>query len=332
MSNTFRALRISEESDGTFKKQIATRTLDELPQHEVLIKVKYAALNYKDALSANGHKGITRKFPHTPGVDAAGEVVEDSTGTFKKGDAVICTSYDLGMNTDGGFAEYIRVPAAWLVPMPAKFTFKQAMVLGTAAFTAALALHKMEVNGQEPSMGSILVTGSTGGVGTMAVSLLNHCGYQVITSTGKKEKHEFLKAIGAHKIIGRDDVRDESPKAFLSTQWAGAIDTVGGVTLSTILKACGHNGNVATCGLVESAEFSTTVYPFIIKGNNLLGVETAECNMTLRKQLWDKLANEWAFSFPESLVTECSLDEIIHHIDQIMEGKVTGRVVVNLDQ
>lgn len=330
--NTYKCLWITEEADGSFKRQIINRNIEELPQHEVLIKVAYSALNFKDALSSTGHKGITRQFPHTPGIDASGVVVNDKSGTFSEGTLVLVTSYDLGMNTFGGFAEYICVPHGWVVPLPTGIDLKYAMVLGTAGFTAGLALHKMEICGQEPAMGPVLVTGSTGGVGSMAVALLKKAGYEVIASTGKMSEEPYLKQLGATTVIHRSEVYDDSAKPFLKTRWAGAIDTVGGVTLATILKACGHNGNVATCGLVEKPDFNTTVYPFIIKGNNLLGVESAECNMKTRLEVWKKLASEWKFDFPNEGIIECNLEQLTDtYIPLILQGKTKGRVVVKMD-
>jgi len=325
---SFKALRVEEQADGTFTRTIQSRLLSDLPQNAVTIEVKFAALNYKDALSASGHKGITRNFPHTPGIDASGVVVEDTTGTFDVGAEVLVTSYDLGMNTDGGFGAYIKVPAEWVVPLPKEFTLQKAMELGTAGYTAGLALYKMEQSGQEPAMGPILVTGATGGVGSMAVSILAKAGYEVIASSGKADKIPYLKSLGATKVIDRAAVNDTSKKPFLKTQWAGAIDTVGGNTLTTIFKACGLNGNVAVCGLVGSDEIITTVYPFIIKGNNLLGVESATTAMPTRLKVWENLATKWYIDLPKSAVEVISLEDINQAIDKILEGKVTGRVLV----
>ncbi len=331
MQSTFKALWVSELPDGSFKREIVTKNLSDLPKNEVLIKVAYSALNFKDALSATGNKGITRQFPHIPGIDASGVVVSDSTSTFQPGEPVLVTSYDLGMNTFGGFAEYVCVPAAWVVRLPEGIDLKQAMVLGTAGFTAALALHKMEQNGQTPAMGPVLVTGSTGGMGSMAVAMLHKAGYEVIASTGKEAEHDYLKKLGATTIIHRSEVYDDTAKPFLKTRWAGAIDTVGGITLATILKACGHNGNVAVCGLVEKPELLTTVFPFIIKGNNLLGIESATCDMTTRLKVWGNLAGKWKFNFLDEGVTLCDLSELNEkYIPAMLAGKTKGRVVVKL--
>jgi acrylyl-CoA reductase (NADPH) len=328
IKKTFKALWVQEDNKGIFSRSVEEKTLDVLPDNEVLIAVKYSALNYKDALSAIGHKGVTKQYPHIPGIDAAGIVIEDKSGKFQKGEEVIVTSYDLGMNTFGGFSEYIRVPSAWVVSKPAGFDLKDSMILGTAGFTAALALLKMEQAGQNPEMGPVLVTGASGGVGSMAISILNKAGYKTVASTGKLEKAAYLKELGANEVIDRAEVYDTTSKPFLKTKWAGAIDTVGGVTLSTILKSCGLNANVATCGLVESANFSSTVYPFIIKGNNLLGIESATCAMETRVKIWDNLSSVWRVQFPKSGVRIIELSELNKSIDDILQGQLTGRVVV----
>ena len=326
---TFRALRVFEEANG-FHRRIVERKIADLPPNEVLIRVEYAALNYKDALSANGHKGITRQFPHTPGIDAAGEVVHSDHPRWKKGDKVIVTSYDLGMNTDGGFAEFIRVPGSWIVALPEGMDTRKAMIYGTAGFTAGLALHKIRHNGQLPEQGPILVTGATGGVGSLAIALLKKNGFEVTAATGKLQESEYLHELGADTVIHRNEVNDDSAKPFLSIRWAGAIDTVGGNTLATILKSCGLHGNVAVCGLVQSDQLHTTVYPFIIKGNNLLGIESATCPMELRKKIWQHLATDWAVDLPPQTVTECGLNGLIPFIDKMLQGNGKGRVLVKM--
>lgn len=327
MKNPFKALVVRENTDGTFSRKIEDKTIEQLPTGEVVIKVLFAGLNYKDGLSASGHKGITRKYPHTPGIDASGIVESSEDNRFKKGDEVIVTSYDLGMNHDGAFAEYIRVPANWVVKKPENLSFEKSQQFGTAGFTAALALYKMIQGGQKPEMGKIVVTGATGGVGSMAVALLAHAGYQVIASTGKSEK-EYLTSLGATEIQDRSFTSDDSNRPLLRPKWAGAIDTVGGNTLATLLKACDRNGNVATCGLVASPDLSTTVYPFILNGINLLGVESAECPMNLRTELWKKLGNEWNVNLPEDSATYISLEELNPYLDAILEGKTKGRIIV----
>lgn len=325
---TYQAFVVREQEDGTFTKGIENKSTQELPDHEVLIQVKYAALNYKDALSSSGHKGITRNFPHTPGVDACGIVVSCKTDDFKAGDKVIVTSYDFGMNTPGGFQEYIKVPAQWPVKLPEGMSLEESMILGTGGFTAALSLYKMEQNGQNPEMGPILVTGSTGGVGSMAVNILAEQGYQVIAASGKKESHEYLRGLGASEIVSREDVNDLSGRPLLKSKWAGAIDTVGDNTLATCIKACGRNGSIAVCGLVESPKLETTVYPFILNGVNVLGIETAETPRDIRLKIWELLATSWKPKQLDLMKKVIPLSELSEAIDIMLKGKSKGRIIV----
>jgi acrylyl-CoA reductase (NADPH) len=329
MEKSFKTYLVTEEG-ATFKRAIVQKNISELPPHDVLVRVHYSALNYKDALSATGNKGVTRAYPHTPGIDAAGIVEESKSPLFKKGDQVIVTSYDLGMNTSGGFSEYIRVPAGWVVPLPAGLSLKEAMILGTAGFTAGLALHKLEVNGQAPFMGPVLVTGATGGVGSMAVGILAKAGYEVIAATGKASEANYLKKLGATSVISRQDVDEVSNKPMLKGRWAAVIDTVGGNMLSTAIRSCGPNGNVAVCGLVASPSFTISVFPFIIRGVNLLGIESAECAMPLRQQIWQKLAGPWRQQDLDKTATYCTLEQLDIYINMILQGKTIGRVVVDL--
>jgi acrylyl-CoA reductase (NADPH) len=328
MDNEYKAFVVREDENGKFSRSIENKTIKKLPEGEVLIQVKYAALNYKDALSSTGHKGITRQFPHTPGVDACGIVVNSQTSEFKEGDAVIVTSYDFGMNTSGGFQEFIRVPAKWPVKLPENLSFEESMVLGTGGFTAALSLYKMEQNGQIPEMGPVLVTGSTGGVGSMAVALLAMNNYEVIAASGKTEAHDYLKALGATKIISRDETNDQSGRPLLRPKWAGVIDTVGDNTLATAIKACGRNGNIAVCGLVESPKLNTTVYPFILNGVNVLGIETAETPRNIRLKIWELLADKWKPTHLDSIKKIISLEDLEEYIELMLAGKSKGRVLV----
>jgi len=325
----YKALVIRETEEG-FTREIETVSRDFLPDNDVLIRVKYAGLNYKDALSASGNKGVTKKYPHTPGVDASGVVKESKDNRFTPGQEVIVTSYNLGMNTKGGFAEYISVPGDWIVPLPSGMVLKEAMVMGTAAYTAALALHKMEICGQNPEMGEVVVTGASGGVGSMAVSILKKKGYRVIASSGKTEYYDWLKEIGAKRCINREEVIDESGRPLLSPAWAGGIDTVGGNTLATLLKRCDRNGSVATCGLVASPKLETTVFPFILNGVNLLGVDSAETPYTLRKEIWRRLATDLKPDTLDKMEKLVALEEIPEYMDEILEGETIGRVVCEL--
>ncbi len=328
----FKALRVTETPAGKFERKIIEREIDDLPTGEVLIKVHYTSLNYKDALSATGNKRITRKFPHTPGIDAAGVVEISRNASFATGEEVLITGYDLGMNTDGGMAEYIRVPGKWIVPKPPEYSLKECMIIGTAGFTAALALYKMQLLGQMPADGPIVVTGATGGVGSMATAILTKAGYSVIAVTGKTEVTEYLQHLGATKIETREFVKDHSEKALLKPRWSGAIDTVGGNTLATLLKACKPEGCVATTGLVDSAQLDTTLYPFILNGVNLVGIGSAETPMEKRITIWEMLAEEWNIKDKLSVIAkEVTLDELNSTcIDTILQGRIMGRVVVKL--
>jgi putative YhdH/YhfP family quinone oxidoreductase len=324
----FNAYWVTEEADGTFKNQIIQRSTDELPQNGVLIKVAYSSLNYKDALSASGNKGVTRLYPHTPGIDAAGTVVESNSTNFNSGDEVIVTGYDLGMNTMGGFGEYINVPAEWVVPLPTGLSLKESMILGTAGFTAALSIHHLIRCGQKSEDGTLLVTGATGGVGSLSVAIASKLGFNVTASTGKSEKKEYLERLGAKSIVERDVVDDKSGKMLLRQQWAGAIDTVGGNTLATVLKSLKTHGNLACCGNVASPLLSTSVFPFILNGVNLLGVNSATTPMNLRKDLWAKLAGDWKPNFSSIEIDNVGLSELQNKIEKILQGGITGRVVV----
>ena len=330
-NDKFRALIVREREDGSFSRTIESKAVTDLPDGEVLIKSAFAGLNYKDALSASGHKGISKYYPHTPGVDVAGVVVSSDDERFREGDEVLVTGYDLGMNTSGGFQEYVRVPADWVVAKPKGLSLKESMVLGTAGFTAALSLYKMERMGQAPSMGEVLVTGATGGVGSTAVGILSKAGYDVIASTGKRDEDhlQHLKKLGATRIEDRAFANDETGRPLLRSKWAGAIDTVGGNTLATCVKACQRKGSVASCGLVQTPELHMTVYPFLLNGINILGVDSAETDMELRQELWNRLSNSWKISDLLSYGTFVPLDEIINQMDLILNGKTKGRVVVD---
>jgi alcohol dehydrogenase len=328
--STFRALVVSQTDEKTFTREITERSITDLPEGEVLIRVHFSSLNYKDGLSCIGNPGVTRNYPHTPGIDASGKVTESSDSRFKEGDSVIVTGYDLGMNTSGGFGEYIRVPADWVVPLPEGMTFKEASIYGVAGFTAALSVDALQKYGVNPEQGEIVVTGSTGGVGSVSVALLSLLGYTVVASTGKKEESEFLQRLGASEIISREEVNDESKKPLLRERWAGAVDTVGGTTLAALLKAAKRGGAVAATGLVASSELSTTVFPFILRGVSLLGIDSGFTPTKLRLEIWNKLAGIWKIPQLEQLTIDCTLEELDPEIDKILAGGQRGRVVVNL--
>ncbi len=327
----FRALVVSKIDEKTFSRKVTERRISDLPEGEVLVRVRYSSLNFKDGLSCIGNPGVTKNYPHTPGIEAFGEVAESSDSRFQEGDSVIVSGYDLGMNTSGGFAQYIRVPADWLVTLPKGITFKEAAIFGVAGFTAALSVYSLQKHGLNPEQGEIIVTGSTGGVGCVSLALLSHLGYTVVASTGKKGESEFLQGLGASKIISRDEVIDESKKPLLSQRWAGAIDAVGGKTLATLLKETKRGGAVAATGLVASSELPTTVFPFILRGVSLLGIDSGFTPIKLRREIWEKLASIWKFPQLEQLTIDCTLEELSPEIDKILAGGQRGRVVVNLN-
>ncbi|WP_207513020.1 YhdH/YhfP family quinone oxidoreductase [Longitalea luteola] len=330
---SFKALWITETRTGTFERTIVERAIDDLPTGEVLIRVHYSSLNYKDALSATGNKGITRQFPHTPGIDAAGTVEISRNEQFAVGDEVLITGYDLGMNTCGGFGQYIRVPASWVVKKPENYSLKECMIIGTAGFTAAVAVYKMELLKLQPDAGPIVVTGATGGVGSMAISILAKAGYEVIAVSGKSNAHEYVSHLGAARLEDRSFVLDTSKKALIKPRWAGAIDTVGGETLSTLLKGCRSEGCIVSTGLVSSPKLDSTVYPFILNGINLLGVGSAETPMATRLIIWERLSTDWNIKDKlPAIAKEINLEELnTTYIDSILQGKVMGRIVVNLN-
>ncbi len=291
--------------------------------------MQYSSLNYKDALSASGNKGVTRNFPHTPGIDAAGVVEQSSAGEFAVGDEVIVTGYDLGMNTAGGFGQYIRIPAAWAIKRPKGLSLRESMVLGTAGLTAALCVDKLEQAGLRPDSGPVLVTGATGGVGSIAVVLLKSQGYTVAASTGKAEQAEFLKGLGADQIVSREALQEGTDKALLKEQWAGAVDTVGGDILFNVVKAMKYGGSVACCGLTAGVGFKGSVMPFILRGVNLLGVDSVELPMVVKASMWDRLSVQWKLDL-EPLVEEVNLQQLPEALTRILAGKMVGRVLVNL--
>ena len=329
-NKTFKALQISEDSNKQYLKTIVHPQISDLPTGEVLVRVHYSTLNYKDALSSVGNKGVTRNYPHTPGIDAAGIVVESQSSDFKVGDEVIVTSYDLGMNTSGGLSEYIRVPARWIVAMPTGLSMREAMINGTAGFTAALCINALINNGLSPDKGKVLVTGSTGGVGILAVAMLKKLGFEVTAVTGKPEAHEFLLKVGASEIISRESMDDKSGRPMLKSAYAGVVDAVGGNILATALKSLTYGGAAAICGLVASPDLPTSVLPFILRGNTLFGIDSAECPMSLRQEIWKKLATDFKPADLELLATEITLEEVPQKLDLILQGGAWGKSLVKL--
>lgn len=323
----FKALEVSEIS-GEYKREIIEKEIKDLPAGELIVNVKYSSLNYKDALSAVGNKGVTREYPHTPGIDAAGIVVEDQSGTYQKGDEVIVTGYDLGMNTAGGFEEYIRIPADWAVNLPENLTLKESMIYGTAGFTAALSVYKLLAAAVEGK--DILVTGASGGVGSFASAILVKLGYEVTAATGKTEAEAYFNSLGVKNIIDRKELDDDSAKMLLKEKWSGVIDTVGGNLLSTAIKSTRYGGAVTCCGNVASAKLNLNVYPFILRGVSLFGIDSVQCKRGLREEIWQKIASDWKIEQLDDFSNQLSLNDLNEQIDKMLAGDSKGRVIVKL--
>lgn len=322
---------VVEEKDGKFKGTIKTRHMEELPLGDLLIKVSYSSLNYKDALSATGNKGVTKKYPHTPGIDAVGVVVKSDNPSFSRDDKVIVTGYDLGMNTDGGFSEYIRVPSAWAVKLPENLSMKEAMMYGTAGLTAGISVLRL-TELVKPQDGKIIVSGATGGVGSLSVSILSKLAYSVIAITGKKSEQDYLSNLGAKEIILRTDFENLDKRPLLKPICAGAIDTVGGVILENIIKSMGAMGAITCCGNVASPKLDMTVFPFILRGITLIGIDSQNCPMKFRELVWGKLARDWKPSQLSDTFVDIRLDELENKIDLMLQGKLKGRLVLNLSE
>ncbi|MBD7978941.1 YhdH/YhfP family quinone oxidoreductase [Serpens gallinarum] len=329
--SVFKALQVTQAADGHFQSAVVERDTSSLPAGDVLVRVQYSSLNYKDALSASGNPGVTRHFPHTPGIDAAGVVETSSVDGFVPGDEVIVTGYDLGMSTSGGFGQYIRVPAAWLVKRPAGLTLRESMLLGTAGLTAGLCVEKLLRAGFTPKAGPVLVSGATGGVGSIAVSLLAHLGCQVVAVTGKAEQADYLQRLGATQVLPREALQEGTAKPLLKEQWAAAVDTVGGDILFNIVKSLRRGGSVACCGLTAGVNFQASVLPFILRGVDLLGVDSVEIPLADKASVWDKLAGPWKMAELEDLVEEIGLEQLPEAIQRILAGKMVGRALVKLD-
>ena len=326
----FKALVVEKTGNKQFVREIRERALDDLPPGDLVVRVHYSSLNYKDALSATGHPGVTRQFPHTPGIDAAGEVISCDSGAFAPGDRVIAAGHDLGMETDGGYGQYIRIPAAWAVRIPEGLTLRESMALGTAGFTAALSVLKLERAGIKPPAGDILVTGATGGVGSIAVAILAGAGYRVVAATGKTSDTDYLRSLGAAEVLPRETITAGAEKALLTERWAAAIDVVGGTTLAAVLKATRYGGTVTCCGMVGSPELPVNVYPFILRGVSLIGVDSSQCPRETREEVWQRLAADWKPAGLDRIVTECTLTGLEEKIQAILKGEARGRTVVNL--
>lgn len=329
---TFAAFVVSENADGSFRREILTKSIDQLPPGEVLVNVRYSSLNYKDALSATGNRGVTKAYPHTPGIDAAGIVLASDDNRWRPGDEVICTGYDLGMNTDGGFAQMIRVPGDWLVRKPDTLSLRQSMQIGTAGFTAGLCVDGLLRNGVRPENGPVLITGATGGVATIAILLLRLLGFRLAAVSGKPEAVALLSRLGVEQVFDRQGFLAESSRALLPATWAGVVDTVGGDLLATAIKGTGFDGVVTSCGNAASGELPLNVYPFILRGVHLLGIYSANCPMDKRLRIWQQLAGDWQLPHLDELCRVISLATLADEIDNMLAAKSTGRCLLDLGE
>lgn len=326
----YQALVARQDSSGSCSTAVEQMITGDLPEGEVLVRVYFSSLNYKDALSASGNRGVTKKYPHTPGIDAAGVVAWSSSEAFAAGDEVIVSGYDLGMNTPGGFGQFIRVPAAWVLARPAALPLEKSMQIGTAGFTAAQCVAALLAHDLQPAAGPVLVTGATGGVGSVAVSLLASMGFAVTAVTGKEDEHTFLSTLGAEKILSREQAAAGKEKMLLRERWAGVIDSVGGGILASAIKATRYQGVVTCCGNASSGDLPLNVYPFILRAVRLVGIDSAQCPLEKRKEIWNKLAGEWQIPYLESMCQTIKLNKLSAAIDRMLHGGIRGRVVVDL--
>ncbi|MCC5848203.1 MAG: YhdH/YhfP family quinone oxidoreductase [Verrucomicrobia bacterium] len=325
---SFTALLVTETAPKQFTHALARREISDLPEHDTLIRVQWSSLNYKDALSFSGNKGITRNYPHTPGVDAAG-VIEDSPA-FEKGAEVIVVGFDLGMNTPGGLAEYIRVPSEWVIPKPQGLSLRECMILGTAGFTAAQCLYRLQQNGLRPESGQVVVTGATGGVGSVAIALLSKAGFNVVASSRNPEQATWLLDVGAIRIVDADELTEDAGKPLLKGRWAGAVETVGGKTLEVLTRSMQHRGIITCCGMITGSELHTNVFPFILRGLSLIGIDSAECPMPMKKEIWHKLSTDWKPDVLDLIALEIPLSDAADALGNMIRGHTRGRTVVRI--
>lgn len=329
LHNSFPALVVDRDADENLTCQVESLSLDDLPPGNVVIEVEYSSLNYKDALATRAQPGIVRDLPHVPGIDCAGTVATSSVTDINPGTKVLVTGYEQGAPRWGGYSAFVRTPADWVVPLPEGFRPRDAMVYGTAGFTAAQCMAAIVHQGIEPADGEVVVTGATGGVGTVAVALLAHLGYEVVAVTGKRDKVELLRQLGATRVISREEVDDTSGKPLLSEHWAAGVDTVGGNTLATLLRSTKHRGCVAACGLVGGHDLPTTVYPFILRGVTLAGIDSAKCPRGPRETIWQRLFGDWnVLDRLEPLVREITLADVPAEAEKMLAGENSGRILV----
>jgi len=324
----FRAFRI--HADGGHRAGIESITLDDLAPGEVVVRAQWSSVNYKDALAGTGEGKILRRYPLVGGIDVAGHVVASTDPRFREGDPVLCTGSGLSETRDGGYSEYVRLPAEWTIPLPAGLGLREAMVLGTAGFTAGLSLLRMEANGQTPALGPVVVTGATGGVSMLAIDILTRAGYEAHAITGKTDQRAFLERLGARKVIGRSEMQ-WGQRPLETAIWGGAIDSVGGETLAALTRVIQPYGNIAACGLAGGHGLQTTVMPFIIRGVSILGIASAGTARGQREQVWERLAGPWKPAHLDAICTrEVALDELPGVFPTMLAGGSFGRTVVRI--
>ncbi|MCZ0702455.1 putative YhdH/YhfP family quinone oxidoreductase [Natronobacillus azotifigens] len=332
MDQTIKAYRLMKESDQVIGKVIDL-TVDDLPEGEVLVRVHYSGINYKDSLANLTNSPIVKNYPFTPGIDLAGEVVESADDRFSPGDPVIATSYEIGVTHDGGYSEYARLKAEWVLPLPDGLTLKKAMILGTAGFTAALSIDQLEKSGLTPEAGKVLVTGATGGVGSIAATMLANNGYHVVASSGKDKAETFLNDLGVKETIDRDAVVGGKIRALDKQLWAGAVDPVGGETLAAILSKLQYNGAVAVSGLAGGVNVPTTVHPFILRGIRLIGIDSVYCPYDYRREIWERMSRDLSLSdkqYSTISTKEIGLNELGQYLPTLLETKTFGRLIVKI--
>ena len=326
----YKALITSEENK-TFINSIEKKNIDDLPDNDTLIKVKFSSLNYKDALSASGNKGVTRNYPHTPGIDAAGVIEKTSGNRFKEGDEVIVTGYDMGMNTFGGFGEYIKVPQEWIIKKPDNLSLSESMAYGTAGLTAGLCLRKLLAHGLKPEDGNVFVSGVTGGVGIISLMLFNKLGFNVTAITGKLDQEDFLKSIGADQVIDRNTLDSDLISPLQKPIYSGGIDAVGGKILANLICSTSQRAAIACCGMVGGLSLDTSIFPFILRGLSLFGVDSAESLIDVKEEVWSNFSSVWKLESIDENIKDISLEELPNEIEKILKGKQIGRVRIVYD-
>jgi putative YhdH/YhfP family quinone oxidoreductase len=332
LPDTFRCYLVKKTGKDQIESAVEARPMHELPAGDLLIEVAYSSVNYKDAMAAKGHPGVARKFPHVPGIDAVGTVVQSAVADYQVGDRVLLTSYELGVDRWGGWSQYVRVPPEWVVPLPLGLSPEDSMTLGTAGLTAGLCIRALQYHGVGPEAGEVLVTGATGGVGSLAVSLLAKIGYTAVAVSGKPERAAWLRELGACQIVGRDEVLDDSKRPLLKARWAGVVDTAGGAMLASLLRSVKNEGCVAACGVVAGPEVHTTVYPFILRGVTLRGIDSAWCDIRRRREVWELLAKDWKLESLAAIRETIGLADLADIVEQLLAGQNVGRTVVDVQR